>query len=117
QVADEAAAAGEAALLVTPDRDRERMTVAVAALAERLRHLDRRHGAGAPVIVPPLGDRVDVGAEQNGRRTRLRAGARPEDVAGGVDPGVESGLAHEPHREAAAVDVGLIEGDAAHAAL
>src|SRR5436309_2884753 len=93
------------------------MTVAVPARAERPRHLDRRHGADVPVIVASLGDGVDVGAEQDGERARLRAGARPDDVTGGVDPRVESRLAHELHRVAPAVDVALAEGDAAYAAL
>src|SRR5947199_1587439 len=93
------------------------MAVGVAPLRQRLRYLDRPERTHVAVVIAALGDRIDVGAEQNVERPRLRAGSGADDVAGGIDPRVESGLAHEPHREAAAVDVGLAEGNTAHAAL
>src|SRR2546428_10919059 len=93
------------------------MAVGVAPLRQRLRYLDRPERTHVAVVIAALGDRIDVGAEQNGGRPRLRAGSGADDVAGGIDPRVEARLTHQLHREGPPLDVGLAEGDPAHAAL
>src|SRR3989442_10665944 len=92
------------------------MAVGVAPLRQRLRYLDRPERTHVAVVIAALGDRIDVGAEQNGERPRLRAGSGADDVAGGIDPRVEARLTHPLHREGPPLDVGLAEGDPAHAA-
>src|SRR5439155_11134150 len=72
------------------------MAVGVAPLRQRLRYLDRPERTHVAVVIAALGDRIDVGAEQNGERPRLRAGSGADDVAGGIDPRVEARAGSQP---------------------
>ena len=117
EVAHEAAAAREPALLVAPDRDLEGMAVAVALLAQHLRHLDRGHRAHVAVVVAAFGHGIDVRAEEDGGGVRVEAGPAAEDVPHGIDAHVQPRRAHHLHREGPPLDVGGREGHAAHSAL
>ena len=117
QLPDETAAASEATLLVTPDRDFQGMSVRIVPLLKRVSHLDGRHRAHVAVVVTTAGHRIDVGAEQNRWCVPDRPFSTTEYVPHRVDANFQSGRTHQIHGEGAAFDVGLREGDPAHASL
>src|SRR5206468_4172312 len=117
QVTNEAAAAGEAALLIAPDHHMQRMTIAVVALGEDVCYLDGRTGSDIAVVVAALGDGIDVRAEEDGERGGSRTGSHAEGVADRIDTDRQTRFPHQVHHEAATGDVGIAERHAAHTAL
>ena len=92
------------------------MAEAHVLLAERARHLDGAEAADRAVEVAAVGHRVDVRADENRRQRGLPAFEASDDVAGGVDARVETGVAKEPERELAPGQVRLGIGDPVDAA-
>ncbi len=80
----------------------------------RLDDANGRKRAEVAVEVAALGHRVDVRAEQDRRKRRLEAFAAREDVAGGIDPRLEAGRAHQAHHVGAAGDIRVRIRHAAH---
>ena len=92
------------------------MAKAHVLLAKRTRHFDGAEAADRAVEVAAVGDRVDVRADQDRRQRGLAAFEPPDDVAGGVDPRIETGVAKESEGELAPGQVRLGIGDPVDAA-
>ena len=100
----------EAPLFILEDHDFNRMVRHHALLAERLRHLDRPHGADVAIVVAPFGHGVDVRPEEDRLERRIGPSAAADDVAGGVDGDIELGVAHEFHHVRTGCLVGVAVG-------
>ena len=81
------------ALLVAEGDDFDRVIEPLAALGQRLDDRERGERAIIAVVAPGVAHGVDVRAQHQRRRARAPALVARDDVAGGVDPRLEPGLA------------------------
>ena len=100
---------GEAcALLVRPVDDRDGRIRLHVVIVQSLEDLERGQHADDAVVLATGGLRVEVAAEANGRQRVVRARARREDVADGVDldgAAIALDLFNEPRAHALVVVV------------
>ena len=61
---------------------------------QRPHHLEGAHAPDVAVEVAALGDRIDVGAEEDRGKGGLGSGPPAVDVGRGIDPHLEPGLLH-----------------------
>ena len=111
------ATAEQAALLVLPDHDLERMARDDRMFGQRLRDLDRGGGSDLSVVVAAAGDRIDVRPEQQRVERRVASGATADDVPREVDARLELRGSHPLHDLRARRLVGVAVRHARHAAL
>ncbi len=101
---------------IAPDDDLEGVARLDGALVERADYFDGAHAPDVAIEVSPVGHRVDMGAEQQGRQIQ---GALPptEEVSGRVDAHLETRLLHQAGDIVSSGQVGFRETDAGDTAL
>jgi len=104
------------AFLVGEDADGERPARDEAGLVQGLQHLERAKHAVIAVVASAGADGIDVRAAHR-RRQILAASAQRDDVADGVDAGLQTELSHPAQDEIAAGLVVVCEGEAAAGAV
>src|SRR5262249_60582903 len=103
------------ALLVGEGDERQRSARGAARVVERLTCFETCQHAVETVIAAAGPDRVDVGAEHDGRHV-LAAAAHGDDVADGVDRYREAEVAHPSYEQIAARPILVAEREPAIAA-
>jgi len=102
-------------LLIGEGDERQRPARGAACVVERFAGFEACQHAVETVIAAAGPDRVDVGAEHDGRHV-LAAAAHGDDVADGVDRYREAEVAHPSHEQIAARPVLVAEREPAIAA-
>ena len=100
-----------------PDDHFERMARPHAGSVQRIEHTDGRQRSEITVEVPSCRNRIDMRAEEDGRKRGICPRPAGEDVTCGIDPGCGPGGAQQVGHVTPAGDVRFGIGDAAHTIL
>ena len=93
-------------LLVAEGRNLDRRRKPCALFAQRLDGDDTEDDAEGSVEAAGIDDAVDMRADQDRRRCGVPSREAADDAARRVDPGLESGLPHQPERRLRRLPVG-----------